>query len=158
MTPIAPGSPQAAFFKQIAPWAQAEQADSGVPASFSMALAATETSYGRSPLAQQYNNYLNVGCSQPNEGLPCVQYGNGLWNQYSSPQQAFLWHGRWMHAHTEAFGEAFKHTDDVAEFTRLAATCYVNCKGPFPQRFYDAIMQTIDGNQLRQYDAQPAKP
>ncbi len=151
-----PGSPQEAFIAQIAPLAQAEQADSGVPASFSIALAAAETSWGISPLMKQYSNYHMVSCSKPNEGLPCVAYGNGLWNQYSSPQQAFLWHGRWMRANS-GFAEAFKHTDDVATFARLAAQCYVNCSGPFPQRFYDAIMKIIDDYQLRQYDAQPAK-
>jgi hypothetical protein len=155
--PVAKPAPsQQAFIAQLVPLAQAEQADSGVPASFSIALAAAETSWGISPLMQQYNNYHMVSCSKPNEGLPCVRYGNGLWNQYNSPEQAFLWHGRWMRANS-GFAEAFKHTDDVATFTRLAATCYVNCSGPFPQRFYDALMKIIDDFQLRQYDAQQGK-
>jgi hypothetical protein len=151
-----PAPSQQAFLAQLLPLAQAEQADSGVPASFSIALAAAETSWGISPLMQQHNNYHMVSCSKPNEGLPCVRYGNGMWNQYSSPEQAFLWHGRWMRGNS-GFAEAFKHTDDVATFARLAAPCYVNCSGPFPQRFYDALMKIIDDFQLRQYDAQPAK-
>ena len=147
-----PGSHEA-FIAQVAPWAQAEQADSGVPASFSIALAANESGWGASQLARQYNSYLGLTCSKPNEGLPCVQYGGAQWNQYGSPEAGFVWHGRWLKAHPE-FAEAFNHTDDVAAFTREVLRCYISCSGPFPQRFYDGTLALIDQYNLRQYDTQ----
>ncbi len=127
-----------------------------MPASFSLALAASETGWGQSPLMKQANNYANIACSKPNEGLPCVPYGNGMWNAYSSPLQGFLWAGRWLRGNA-VFAPAFQHTDDVATFTRLVATCYVSCSGPFPQAFYDGTMRIINEYNLTQYDKPAGK-
>jgi hypothetical protein len=145
------------FVRQLAPWAQAEQADSGVPAAFSIALAASETGWGVSPLmrsAGSANNYLGLTCSTPNEGLPCVPYGGAMWNAYSSPLNAFIWHGRWLRAHSQ-FAPAFQHTDDLPAFVHDIWNCYISCGVPFPQSQYDGTMALIAQYNLEQYDGKP---
>lgn len=149
-----PGGPKEALIRQLAPLAQAEQADSGVPAAFSIALAASETGWGASPLMKTANNYLGLTCSPPSEGLPCARYGGALWNSYSSPLNAFLWHGRWLRAHSQ-FAAAFQHTGDVAAFTREIWRCYISCAASFPQSQYDGTMALIAQYNLEQYDAKP---
>ena len=146
------GSAEEAFIQRVAPLAQAAQADSGVPASFSIALAASETGWGISPLMQRYNSYHGISCSEPNEGLPCVSYGDGRWNQYSSPGSAFLWFGRWLRAHKE-FAAAFEHTDDPLAFAHEVFRCYISCGAPFPQKMYDGMQKLIEDYDLRRFDA-----
>jgi flagellum-specific peptidoglycan hydrolase FlgJ len=146
-----PPASHEAYVKEIAPYAQAEQADSGVPASFSIALAANETGWGVSVLSNTYHNYHGISCGKPNEGLPCVTYGGGQWNQYSSPEAGFIWAGRWLKRRS-TFAAAFEHTDDVAAFTREVLKCYISCSVPFPQKMYDGTMQMIEQYNLTQYD------
>jgi flagellum-specific peptidoglycan hydrolase FlgJ len=154
-TPVAPpAGGKEAFIRQLAPWAQAEQADSGVPAAFTIALAASETGWGVSPLMRSANNYLGLTCSAPNEGLPCVPYGGALWNAYTTPQDAFIWHGRWLRAHSQ-FAPAFEHTNDLAAFVHDIWTCYISCGIPFPQGQYDGTMALIKQYNLEQYDNKP---
>jgi hypothetical protein len=149
-----PGGPKEALIRLLAPLAQAEQADSGVPAAFSIALAASETGWGVSPLMKTANNYLGLTCSTPNEGLPCVPYGGAQWNAYSSPLNAFLWHGRWLRAHSQ-FAAAFQHTGDVSAFSHEIWRCYISCGVPFPQGQYNGTMALIAQYNLEQYDAKP---
>ncbi len=103
---------------------------------------------------KEANSYLGLTCSTPNEGLPCVTYRGVEWNAYSSPLQAFLWHGRWLRAHSQ-FAPAFEHTDDVAAFAHEIWRCYVSCSAPFPQNQYDGTMELIDQYNLKQYDLKP---
>jgi flagellum-specific peptidoglycan hydrolase FlgJ len=147
----APPASHEAYIKQIAPYAQAEQADSGVPAAFSIALAANETGWGVSVLSNKYHNYHGITCSPPNEGLPCVDYNGVSWNQYSSPEAGFVWAGRWLKGHSQ-FASAFQHTDDVATFTHEVLKCYISCGSPFPQKLYDGTLQMIQQYNLTQYD------
>jgi len=155
-----PDTPLGHFIEQIAPLAQAEQHDSGVPASFSIAQAIHESwvwkAHAPSFLATKYNNYHGIRCSEPKE-LPCVKSRNATtgnmdsWNHYSSPLNGFLYHGRWLRQNRN-YRKAFDHTDDPLSFAREVLRCYTGCNRPFPQSYYNSIVKLIDEYDLRRYD------
>ncbi|MBX7236102.1 MAG: glucosaminidase domain-containing protein [Caldilineales bacterium] len=153
------------FINRLAPWAQAEQRDSGVPASFSIAQAMYESgchsdSYCQvSTLAGTYNNYHGIKCSPPNEGLSCVSLSSSSWNRYSSGANGFLWHGRWLRGNGN-YAPAFNHTDNPLTFAQAVLNCYTGrtpaCPTPgtasFPQNYYNFIAWAISTYNLRQFD------
>jgi len=155
-----PDTPLGHFIEQIAPLAQAEQRESGVPASFSIAQAIHESwkyeTNSPSLLARDYNNYHGIRCSEPKE-LPCEQVRNATtgnmdsWNSYSSAANGFLYHGRWLRQNSN-YSDAFNYTNDPLAFAREVLRCYTGCEAPFPQSYYDDIVRLINDYNLRQYD------
>ena len=155
-----PDTPLGHFIEQIAPLAQAEQRETGVPASFSIAQAIHESWNQRggasSDLARLYNNYHGIRCSEPKE-LPCVQMRNAgtgamdSWNSYSSATSGFIYHGRWLRQNSN-YVAAFDYANDPLAFARAVLRCYTGCQSPFPQSYFDRLSKLIADYDLRQYD------
>lgn len=146
----------ASFIETVAIPAQDEMLDSGVPASFSIAQASYESNWQNiSSLAATYNNYHGIKCSDPNEGLNCVDLSGSSWNQYSSTSAGFLWHGRWLHGNPR-YANAFNFIDNPTEFAKqVAAAGYCPPPDCNTDRYAQMVNQRIDDWDMTQYDNQP---
>lgn len=120
----------ASFVAKTAGWAQAEERESGVPASVAMAQAILESGWGESSLTKVAKNWFGIKChataSPLQNGCHTVntieydQAGNqyttsAKFRKYDSDQNSFVDHGLFLKS-LSRYGKAFRYTNNPDRF------------------------------------------
>lgn len=123
------------YIASVAPLAQREMREHGVPASVAIAQSVLESNWGRSTLSTNQHNYFGIKCSRRTSPLQfgCVQsqtleYLSGerptrvkaSFRTYRSVSDSFLDHGLFLRTH-QRYAGAFRHTGDPDAFVRAVA-------------------------------------
>lgn len=162
MSALKPKMAPNVFFPFVLAAAQATQAATGIPASFTMAQAAVESSWDGSGLSQEDFNFFGIkaigGWAGPTQMWPTREFLQGHYvmiqapfRKYASMVEGFEDHAAFLTGN-ERYKPAFDHTDDSIAFTRaIAAAGYAT-----DPHYADTIISIIDGHNLKQFDVSPA--
>lgn len=120
----------ASFVTTTSVWAQAEERESGVPASVAMAQAILESGWGESLLTKNAKNWFGIKCSSPASTLQngCFevtttefdetgeQYTTvAKFRKYDADESSFIDHGLFLKGQPR-YSKAFNHTDNPDRF------------------------------------------
>lgn len=157
----APKKTPAEFIAYVAQAAQATQAASGIPASFTIAQAALESAWDGSGLSQQDFNFFGIKAigdwHGPSQWWPTVEFLQGHYvsitapfRKYASLTEGFEDHASFLDPKVNPrYAPAYAHTDDSAAFARaIQAAGYAT-----DPHYADIIISIIDGHGLKQYDS-----
>ena len=145
-----------AFFNLIAPMAQAEQAQYGIPASLAMAVAADETGYGQNVFSQQNNDFFNVTCgangadyTESPRATGVVYNGSYCYLTYANPGDGFLDWGYFL-VHDPHYSNLTQLTSGTPDLDAAIAALY---QDGYAGAENISIVQAIhDGNMLSSYN------
>jgi len=152
------------FIAAVAEAARESQADSGVPASVTIAQAILESDWGQSQLAKKGQNYFGIKATR-GPG-PAGEISMRTWEVVSGAnitvQDAFrayhnlyesvMDHGRFL-ADNPRYAAAFKVTDDPREFARrIQAAGYAT-----DPAYASKLINLMNRYNLYQYDLQPSE-
>jgi flagellum-specific peptidoglycan hydrolase FlgJ len=148
-----------AFFAMAVGPAQASQAETGVPASVTLAQAILESGWGDNHLGDAYN-YFGIK-AQPGE--PSVMertreveggksvYVEAAFRRFASVEECFAAHGHFLRDNPR-YAKAFETTDGESFARAIAAAGYAT-----DPKYADLLAQIIRENDLARYDS-GAKP
>lgn len=155
------------FIDQIAPAAQASQAATRIPASFTIAQAALESGWGRSELATKAFNLFGVKADASWADdvltLPTKEVVNGewvtvdaRWRKYAGWQECLDDHAKFLIVNPR-YKPAFDHCDDSVEFARAVAAAGYATDPSYASKIVD-IIQAYDLKKFDQAGATAAVP
>lgn len=148
----------AEFIAAIGPAARASMAVTGVPASFVIAQAALESSWGRSELATKGCNLFGVKADKAWKGdvllMPTREFIKGQWvtvearwRRYAGWRECLDDHALFL-LNNQRYRGAFAHAHDGREFARaVAAAGYAT-----DPQYAAKIISVIDARKLTTYD------
>jgi len=158
MTALKPKMAPEVYFQFVLAAAQKTQADTGIPASFTMAQSAVESAWNGSGLAQEDFNFFGIkaigGWTGPSQMWPTREFLQGHYvtiqapfRKYASMTEGFEDHAAFLTGN-ERYKPAFDHTDDSIAFTRaIAAAGYAT-----DPSYSETIISIIKSHNLTQYD------
>ena len=116
----------------VAPWAQASQQDTGVPACVTLAQAILESNWGQSKLSREAFNYFGIKpfrASDPYIEMTTTEYDRGRplkvlarFRRFASPKECFEFRGRWL-SRSQRYAPCMEVKDDPLEFCARLAQC-----------------------------------
>lgn len=157
-----------AYITSVAPHAQREASQYGVPASVAIAQSVLESGWGASTLTTQAKNYFGIKC--PSNGDPAAAgspYVSGClakpsyeypgpvlitsyFRTYSSAQNSFLDHGYLLSTRTR-YAAAFRYTTNPDQFVReVAAAGYAT-----DPSYADLVVSIMKSYNLYRFDSVP---
>jgi flagellar protein FlgJ len=146
------------FIAMIAPAAQASMLTTKVPASFVIAQAALESSWGASKLATTGFNLFGVKADASWNGatltLPTTEYDDGKpvrvsarWRKYDSWQECLDDHAAFFHQN-KRYLPAFMHCDDGEAFAKAIADAgYAT-----DPKYADKLIATMRSHAMSKFD------
>ena len=162
MAELKPKMAPGAFISFVLAAAQATQAASRIPASFTIAQAAVESDWGGSGLSQEDFNFFGIKAIGLWSGLsqvwPTREFLQGHdvtidapFRKYASMAEGFEDHAAFLTGNAR-YQQAFAHTDDSIAFAQaVAAAGYAT-----DPHYAETIAAIITAHDLKQYDAKPA--
>jgi len=149
------------FFDTYAPYAQAEQLRSGVPASVTLAQAAVESGYGLSGLVEKALNFFGIKASKSWSGdtvyLPTNEYENGKYvstvaafRSYDSVLQSFADHSDFLRQNSR-YSAAFQTTNPYDFVDAISAAGYATSPS-----YASTVKNVIKQYDLTKYDLSTA--
>ncbi|HEX7642965.1 MAG TPA: glucosaminidase domain-containing protein [Burkholderiaceae bacterium] len=159
MTALQPRMAPEVFFPFVLAAAQKTQADTGIPASFTMAQAAVESAWDGSGLSQEDFNFFGIkaigGWAGPTQMWPTREFLQGHYviiqapfRKYASLKEGFEDHAAFLTGN-ERYKPAFAHTGDSIAFARaVQAAGYAT-----DPHYADTIGALITSHKLKQFDA-----
>ena len=157
-----------AYITSVAPHAQREASQYGVPASVAIAQSVLESGWGASTLTTQGKNYFGIKC--PSNGDPAAAgspYVSGClakpsyeypgpvlitsyFRTYASAQNSFLDHGYLLSTRTR-YAAAFRYTTNPDQFVReVAAAGYAT-----DPSYADLVVSIMKSYNLYRFDSVP---
>ena len=157
-----------AYITSVAPHAQREASQYGVPASVAIAQSVLESGWGASTLTTQAKNYFGIKC--PSNGDPAAAgspYVSGClakpsyeypgpvlitsyFRTYASAQNSFLDHGYLLSTRTR-YAAAFRYTTNPDQFVReVAAAGYAT-----DPSYADLVVSIMKSYNLYRFDSVP---
>lgn len=149
-----------AFIQTVSGAARTSEAQTGVPASVTIAQAILESDWGSSLLTREANNYFGIKASSQAAGsngliwMPTLEYLSGQWvsemaafRAYQSVADSVADHG-WLLRSLPRYAPAFQAANDPREFARrIAAEGYST-----DPSYATKIIQLMDAYNLYQFD------
>lgn len=146
------------------------QRQTGVPASVTLAQAILESGWGRSDLAQGYNNYFGIKANQSEladhdyHEFPTHEYESGKlvlvmadFAQYASATESFLTHGQLLSS--PHYAQAMACRPDIDKFCWALGPKIPGhpegCGYSTAPQYHDSLMQLVRIYRLTDYDVTP---
>jgi flagellar protein FlgJ len=154
----APKMTPTVFIPYVLAAAQATQAATGIPASFTIAQAAVESDWDGSGLSQEDFNFFGIkaigGWTGPSQMWPTQEFLQGHYvtiqapfRKYASMTEGFEDHAAFLTGN-ERYKPAFEHTDDSIAFAQaVAAAGYAT-----DPHYAQTIAAIIADHDLKQFD------
>ncbi len=147
------------FLRDVVPAAQSSQAQTGVPASITIAQAIIESGWGKSSLTVQANNYFGIKAHLGDAGeyveFPTAEYVNGQrvmveaeFQKYGSATDCFEDHATLL-SMASRYAPAMAVKSDAAQFAGQLQACGYSTSPTYAQ----SLMMLVNEFDLTQYDA-----
>lgn len=156
---------QLAFIARIAPAAQVGAAQTGVPASVTIAQAILESGWGRSALANLANNFFGIKARRADDyaEFKTVEFRNGLsgkelarFRKFTTEAQCFTAHGSLL-SQSARYRPAMADADDPLVFAaKLGPTDQGGCGYSTDPGYAKKLAGLMTDFRLMNYDVRPA--
>ena len=164
MTTPQPKMAPAVFIPFVLAAALKTQADTGIPASFTIAQAAVESEWDGSGLSQEDYNFFGIKAigdwDGPSQMWPTEEFLQGHYvtiqapfRKYGSMAEGFEDHATFLDPKVNPrYAPAYQHTDDSCAFAQaIQAAGYAT-----DPNYAATIIEIINGHGLKQFDLPPA--
>jgi flagellum-specific peptidoglycan hydrolase FlgJ len=149
------------FLQALEPAARASCAQTGVPASVTIAQAILESGWGESELAREANNFFGIKAEggQPSIELPTQEFVDGhaetqiaAFARYATPAQGCTAHAELL-ARDPRYERAMAVKQDASAFCRALQICGYSTN----PKYAELLEELIREFDLTQYDPEPQR-